>query len=82
MMCDDRQESTRRAIRPCSALLPVSYCGGSESESRRKPRLTEAELLSNSQQVDRSWTIYLDMGDAESWNALASGVCEGLVEAG
>ena len=25
---------------------------------------------------------YLDMGDAESWNALASGVCEGLVEAG
>ena len=82
MMCDDRQKNARRAIWPCSPLFPVSYCGGSESESRRKPRLAEAEVPSNSRQVDRSRTIYLDAGDAESWNVLASGVGEGLVEAG
>jgi hypothetical protein len=82
MMCDDREKNARRAIWPCSPLFPVSYRGGSESESRRKPRLAEAKGPSNSQQVDRSRTIYLDVGDAESWNVLASGVGEGLVEAG
>jgi len=82
MMRDHRKENARRAIRPGSPLFPVSYRGGSESESRRKPRLAEAEVLSNGQRADRSGAIYLDLGDADAWNALASGVCEGLVEAG
>src|ERR1035437_1085426 len=82
VMRDNCKENARWAVRPCSPLLPVSYRGGSEPESRRKPRLAEAEVLSNRQRVDRSRAIYLDVGDADAWNALASGVCEGLVEAG
>lgn len=82
MMRDDGKEDSRWAIRLCSALLPVSYRRGGEAESRRKPRLAEAEAPPNRRQVDWRWAVYLDAGNTDAWNALASGVCEGLVEAG
>ena len=82
MMRDYRKENARRAIRPRSTLLPVPDRGGSESKPRRKSRLAESEVLSDSKRVDRSRAIYQDPGDADAWNALASSECEGLVEAG
>jgi len=66
-------------VRPCSQFLIVAAVNPNRAANRD---WLEAEVLSNSQQVDRSRTIYLDAGDAESWNVLASGVGEGLVEAG
>src|ERR1019366_7467073 len=82
MMGDDRKKNARWTVRLGSALLPVSYCCRGESEARGEPGLAEAELLANCQNVDRSRAIHLDVGDADAWNVLASGVGEGLVEAG
>jgi len=82
MVRDHCQENARWPVWPCSSLFPVPDCRGSESESRGKPRLAEAEAAPDGRHVDRSSVIYLDVGDAESWNVLASGVCEGLVQAG
>jgi len=82
MMGDDRKKDSSGTIRLGSALLPVSYRRGSESEARGELRLAQAELLANRAHVDGSGAIYLDVGDADAWDVLASGVCESLVEAG
>src|ERR1017187_9422730 len=82
MMGDDCQKNARWAVGLGSALLPVSYRCSGESEARGEAGLAEAELLTNRKHVDSSRAIRLDVGDADSWNVLASGVGEGLVEAG
>src|ERR1035441_9282488 len=82
MMRDNGQEHARRTIRLRAALFPIPDGRGCKSEARRELGLAQAEFLANSPHVDRSRAIHLNVGDADAWNVLTSGVCEGLVEAG
>src|SRR5205809_1909214 len=77
MMGDDCEKNARRTIRLCSALLPVSYRCGGESEARRKPVLAEAEFLAHGSNIDYGYPFNAHHGDSNR-NIFSAGPCDRL----
>src|ERR1035438_9966053 len=64
MMGDDCQKNARWAVRLGSALLPVSYRCGGESEARRETGLAEAEFLAHGSNIDYGRAFDAQIGRA------------------
>ena len=77
MMGDDCEKNARRTIRLCSALLPVSYRCGGESEARRKPGLAEAEFLAHGSNIDYGYPFNAHHGDSNR-DIFSAGPCDRL----
>jgi hypothetical protein len=66
-----RDDSQKHGAGPCGCVRPCGKLG-----------LAQVQLLPHGPYVNRGGAIDLHLGEAHAWRVLASGIGEGLVEAG
>src|ERR1039458_6302925 len=77
MMSDDCKKNARWTIRLGSALLPVSYRCGGESEARGELGLAQAEFLAHGSNIDYGYAFDAHHGDANR-DVFSAGPCDRL----